>query len=109
MIIKAISIKEPYASMILYEEKTIETRTWETSYRGDILLCASKKPKTKISGNAFAIAELVDCRPMLLEDEWEAACPWYCGAYSWVLKNLRVIEPFSVKGRLRLFEVEYDR
>ena len=105
---KALSIKEPYASKILNEEKTIETRIWKTSYRGDILLCASKKPKSAISGDAFAIAELVFCRPMLDTDEWQACCEIYDGAYSWVFKNIRKIEQFLVKGQNRLFEVEYE-
>jgi len=87
----------------------METRTWKINYRGDILLCASKKPESAISGHAFAIAELVDCRSMTIEDEWEAACSWYMGAYSWIFKNLRKIEPFPVKGKQGLFEVEYDR
>ena len=104
---KALSIREPHASKFLNEEKTIETRTWKTDYRGDILLCASKKPESVISGHAFAIAELVFCRPMLETDEWLACCEIYDGAYSWVFKNLRKIDPFPIKGQLGLFEVEY--
>jgi hypothetical protein len=43
--------------------KTIETRTWETSYRGDILIASSKKPvfKDKFIAqcpNCFELAEL---------------------------------------------------
>ncbi len=37
----ALSWKEPYGTLMLYDK--IETRTWKTSYRGLILLCASKK------------------------------------------------------------------
>lgn len=88
-------IMEPYASMILSEEKTIETRTWKTKYRGDILLCASKKPESAISGHAFAVVELVFCEI-------------YDRAYSWVFKYLRKIKPFPVKGQLGLFEVKYE-
>jgi len=106
---KALSIKEPWATKFLTLEKTIETRTWKTKYRGDVLLCASKKPESTISGNAFMIAELTDCRKMIIGDEWEAACSWYLGAYSWVFKNFRKIKPFIVRGQLGLFEVEYDR
>ena len=45
---KALSIKEPWATLILEGKKTIETRTWKTNYRGEILLCASKNPKSNI-------------------------------------------------------------
>ena len=42
---KAVSVKQPWASLIAEGNKTIETRTWPTNYRGDLLICASKKPK----------------------------------------------------------------
>jgi predicted transcriptional regulator len=103
---KAISIQEPWASMILSGLKTIETRKWQTSYRGKILLCASKKPVSKISGYAFAIAELVEIMPMTKEHEKQACCEVYPGAYSWFLKNIKQIPLFPVEGKLSLFDVE---
>lgn len=106
---KALSIKEPWASMILSGKKVIETRTWKTNYRGPILLCASKSPKSKISGMAFAIAELTACMPMVKDDERFACCDNYPNANSWFLENIKKIKPFPVKGQLGLFEVEYDK
>lgn len=105
---KAISIKEPWASMILSRKKTIETRTWKTKYRGKILLCASKNPKSIISGKAFAVVELLDCLPMVKDDERFACCEVYPRAYSWFLGDVILIEPFNIKGKLGLFEVEYE-
>ena len=102
---KALSIKEPYASMILSGKKTIETRTWKTNYCGKILLCASKIPKSNISGYAFAISELVDCKPMAKDDERFACCEIYPRANSWFLKDIKGIEPFKIKGQLGLFDV----
>ena len=103
---KAISIKEPWATMIYERKKTIETRTWKTNHRGDLLLCASKKPESKLSGNAFAVANLVDCRPMVVKDEELACCVCYHSAYSWVLENIQKVELFPIKGQLGLFEVD---
>lgn len=103
--IKAISLKEPWASLILNGKKTIETRVWKTNYRGKLLICASKSPKTDISGKAVAIVELVECRPMAKRDEKAACCEVYDGAYSWILKDIRPIVQFEVKGRLGLFDV----
>ena len=105
---KAISIKEPWASMILAGEKTIETRTWRTKYRGPLLLCASKKPESDISGHAFAIVDLVGIRKMTMEDEAHACCKVYSNAKSWFFENLRKIKPFPVKGQLRIFEVDIE-
>lgn len=104
---KAISIKEPWASLIRNGEKTIETRTWKTKYRGKLLLCCSKNPYISgISGLAFATADLVEVREMIKEDEVLARCEIYPNAKAWVLENITLIPTFHVKGKLRLFEVD---
>ena len=103
---KAIVLKEPYAGMVRAGKKTIETRVWKTNYRGKLLICASKIPRTEFSGKAIAIAELVDCRTMIKADEKRACCKVYDRAHSWVLEDIRPIKPFSVRGQLSLFEVD---
>lgn len=106
--IKTITIKEPWASLILEGKKTIETRTWKTNYRGPLLLHASKEPKSVISGKIFAIAELTDCRPMTKEDEQAAQCDIYENAFSWILTNIRPYGPLEIKGQQGLFETDLD-
>jgi len=102
----AISVKQPWANMIASGEKTIETRTWATAYRGDLLIVSSKKPRIAPAGCVVAIAELTDCRPMTLADEHAARCPVYPRSYAWVLRNIRALRPFPVRGQLGLYEVE---
>jgi len=41
--VKAISLWEPYASLVRTGAKTWETRSWATKYRGPLLICAAKK------------------------------------------------------------------
>ncbi len=41
---KALSIKQPWASLIAHGIKDIENRTWATKYRGTIYIHASSKP-----------------------------------------------------------------
>jgi hypothetical protein len=103
---KAISIKQPWANLIASGQKTIETREWSTPYRGQILLVSSKIPKIEPAGCAVAVADLVDCRVMTKGDENAAKCSIYPNAFAWVLENVRAIEPFPVKGRLGLYEVD---
>ena len=93
MELKALSIKQPWASMIERGEKTIETRTWATKYRGPLLIVASKEPRINglPSGKALCIVNLVDCRPMTAADEEAACCKRYSGAYSWVLADRQPI------------------
>ena len=102
---KALSIKDPWASLIREGKKTIESRTWRTSFRGRLLLCCSALPVSPISGCAFAVADLVDCDMMCEEDEVKALCKLYPNAVSWILEDIEPILPFRVKGQLGLFNV----
>ena len=90
--------------MILNGKKTIETRTWKTKYRGDILLHASRKPDSELSGCIFAVAEITDCKSMTNEDEGSACCKIYPKANSWFLKNIRPTELKFITGKLGLWE-----
>jgi len=105
--VKALSVKQPWANMIAMGKKTIETRTWQTSYRGPLLICSSKVPLIEPAGKALCIVELYAIAPMLPEHEKAACCEIYDGAYSWFLQGLLLLpEPFEVRGMPGLFEVE---
>jgi len=104
---KALSMTPPWGQMIRDGEKTIETRKWSTRYRGPILFVCAKRPASPEAGQALCIADLVDCRPMLASDQMAAGCPVYPRAKAWVLRNIRLVKPFAVKGQLGLFEIAY--
>lgn len=118
---KALSIKQPWLYFIKGGAKTIETRTWQTNYRGDIVLCSSlapdrreidllmfvsiKSPEKLTYGCMECVAELYDVQPMTERHEEDAMVLLYPGAYSWFLRNIRLIEPKKVRGQLGLFEI----
>ena len=121
---KTLSIKQPFASLILEGKKTIETRTWKTDYRGPLLICAGKTlhqgfvfdggykaaPQYSISagyqlGVILCVVDLVDCQPMQVADNKEACCSWRPDLWAWKLENVRPVQPSPIRGRLRLFEV----
>jgi hypothetical protein len=115
---KALCVKQPWAKFIAEGTKTIETRTWPTSYRGPLVIVASKTPDrdalayfglTKEDcgqfGVAVCIVNLVDCRPMTFGDETPACCDVYERAFSWVLQDIKHIAPYPVNGQLGLFDV----
>lgn len=122
--LKALSVKQAWAWLIASGRKPIETRTWATNYRGPILIVSSKArmkqkdfkcfyerfgPLVALNlkyGKALCTANLVGCRPMTKADEKAAGCELYDGAYSWVLEDVKRIEPFAVKGQLGIYEVE---
>lgn len=77
---KAITILQPWASLIACGAKKIETRRWATKYRGQIAIHAGKSDKfrdlwadepfysvlvnevsTYRLGHVIAVAELIDC------------------------------------------------
>ena len=107
---KAISLHQPWASMIADGKKTIETRGWFTHYRGDLLICSTKKPIVfgLPSGMALCIVRISHVHRMTKYDEGKACCPVYDGAYSWFLTDLRKIKPFPVKGSQGFFEVDFE-
>lgn len=124
---KALSVRQPWANLIASGVKTIEIRTWKTKYRGNLLICASKKIdgaaesafkrtiyqfelKPSDLGVAVCVANLIDCRRMNRDDTQAALCnPPDAGAYAWVLEDVKRIKPFHVKGQLGLFEVEFAK
>jgi ASCH domain len=107
---KAISLKQPWANLVAEGKKTIETRTWETKHRGDILIVSSKSPTSpEPVGMALAIAEIIDCRPMTVADENAACCKIYPRAHAWTLRNIRKITPFPVKGSLGIYNVDLKK
>lgn len=116
---KGFTIRQPWASMISAGVKSIETRTWRTPYRGELLICSAVHkarpagPYAHLAepflalprGVAICLVTVVDCRPMTRHDERAACCELYDGAWAWVLENPRPVEPFAVKGQLKYFEV----
>jgi len=110
MKIKAISLHQPWASMIAQGSKTIETRIWPTDHRGDLLIVSTQRPEIPgfLCGYALCIVNVIDCRRMTVEDESAARCKWQRGVWAWVLSNTRIIEPFRVRGYQRIYEVEIE-
>lgn len=125
---KAITIKQPWASLIVAGLKDVENRTWKTNYRGRVLIHAgvSKKEgwnltanqqmcvaksnkelsKTKFEdlpfGAILGSVEIVDCvqnHPSVWAEQ---------GMWNWVLKNPKKYDnPIEgVKGKLPLLEYE---
>lgn len=112
---KALSIRQPWASMIARGEKTIEIRSWGTRYRGPLVICAGKTvaPEDKEDcrdlprGCIVAVARLVDCRPALPSDHVVACCdPDPDTDWAWILKQAEEApHPWKVRGKQGLFDL----
>jgi len=120
--LKAITLWQPWASLMAFGDKKIETRSWHTRYRGPLAIHAAKKivPYTNIeilsaieshglncrklpTGAVLAICELVDCkkigihnRPDMPERAYGDYAP---GRYMWITKELTALsEPITARG-----------
>lgn len=108
---KAISIYPRFAMEIAYGRKTIECRTWQTRYRGDLLICAgAKREPGCVAGHALAVCTLASIQPFIEThlnrarmNEMPDRPSW-----AWILSNIRPIRPFPVKGRMGLFDVQIE-
>ncbi|MBI3075296.1 MAG: ASCH domain-containing protein [Parcubacteria group bacterium] len=104
---KAISLKQPWANLVCSGKKTIETRKWNTKYRGDIVICSSQMPKIEPYGKALCIVEVYHTEPMKKEHEKKACIKVYPRAWAWHLRNIRLLKkPIPIKGQLGIYEID---
>lgn len=114
---KALSVKQPWASYIVSGRKTVECRSWPTKYRGELLICSSKGDRILDNGilapggMALGVIELINCRPMFKKDLPASLLPeeWHYDAlhgFAWHIRPLYEIIPFPVKGRLSFYNVD---
>ncbi|MEG4010499.1 ASCH domain-containing protein, partial [Microcoleus sp. Pol11C1] len=125
--IPALTLWQPWASLIQHEVKRTETRSWSTNYRGPIAIHAAKKPADPSDcsdlfkllpanceflplGAVVAIANLIDCVEMTPEfiaqqSEQELKCgDWQPGRFAWVLEIIRpVVPPIPATGGQKLW------
>lgn len=121
---KALSVKQPYADLLTrvvfrdesgeyHAEKTIEVRTRNTNYRGDLLVCASAKPELpgRMSGVTCGFVELYDVKPIeqFTPEDWAATCipekDRPRKGYGWMMRNPRRVVEMPIKGQLGVYNL----
>ena len=120
--VKALTIRQPWAELILRGRKPYELRSWKTKYRGPLVIHSAMKvdsddarqlglnPEMLTTGCFVGIAVLSDVRPYTGKDakllsSKRAGGDWYPNLFSWVLMKPRRISPIEAKGQLGLFKV----
>ncbi len=118
---KALSVQQPWAALLLVGTKTIEVRSWKTPHRGLLLICASAMPKAVFfklkdqpaellpAGAIMGIVDLIDCRPMVEADDEASFGNYIPGAFAWVVKPIAFCRPDKLKGALGLFNVPDEK
>lgn len=125
---KALTIKEPWASLIINNYKTYEFRSWKTNYRGKILIHAGlslEKNELKYfedynlnyqCGNIIGEATITDCilvtkefNKKLLDINNKVYKNNHENLYAWKLENIVKHEnPIPIKGKLGLWNYKED-
>lgn len=120
---KALSIKQPWAWLIVNGYKDVENRTWRTKFRGKFFVHASKNvskkefeqscefalkinPNIKIpsyheieKGGIVGVAEVVDCKD-------GSFSPWYMGEVAFLIGDATPIDFVPMNGKLNFFNVD---
>lgn len=120
LIMKALSLYQPWAWFIARGFKPVENRGWATNYRGPILIHAAKKYDTKmcpswaetligaplpprdffdrLQGGICSIATLTDCVR-------NHPSPWFFGPEGFVLEDAKPVPFTPYRGLQGLFNV----
>lgn len=116
---KALSIRQPYAWLIVNGHKDIENRDWPTKFRGRVLIHAgvtypkrdyaddavayrryygSYPEREEMIGGIVGVATIVDCVT-------ESESKWFNGKYGFVLADAKPLPFVRCKGLLSFFDV----
>lgn len=109
-----LSVRQPWAGLIALGRKPQEFRSWSTTYRGDLLICAGGAVDKRADVSPYADPTA----PPLSSDIWRLGSAVALvelhdivgsrGAYAWQLRNIRPVAPIALKGRLSLFRRSLD-
>ncbi len=122
---KALSLKQPWAELIVSGRKTLEIRKWRTKFRGEFFIHASKVPNAKAmerlcfknlpTGCIVGKAKIVDVKEYNSLKEFNKdsnkhfakGYEWNGKLYGFVVEDAQRLKEKPLKGQLGFFEVEW--
>jgi hypothetical protein len=116
---KALSVRQPWSWLIVQGFKDIENRTWQTSFRGTVLIHAGMTmdqegyedvrarfpdiPLPPIEeldrGGIVGQCDITDCVS-------QSDSQWFSGPYGFVIENATPLPFRPLRGKLGFFEVD---
>lgn len=127
---KALTVKQPWAQLIMHGGKDIENREWPTRFRGHVAITASGKIDRaevwsacefmkqwipRFSNRLFVDEALKYPTGCVLGTVKIVGCvtasdsPWFQGTYGFVLADPRPLSvPIPIKGSLGLWDLPED-
>lgn len=135
---KALTIIQPWATLVATGAKKIETRSWKTDYRGPLAIHAAKgfpkwarntcywepfqqalaqagitDPDQLPRGVVISVCTLIECQRIKSDNLPDASERFFgdyrSGRYAWILRDVRpVIPPIPARGAQGLWEIEIE-
>ena len=126
---RALTVKNPYATQlvtaafeedgVVFAEKSIEVRSKNTTYRGDLLICSSKNPDLPgyENGVTLGLVELYETKPVaeFTPEDWEnTRIPKEKRAkitkgFGWMMRKPRRVIEMPIKGQLGIYNLVYTK
>lgn len=119
----ALSIRQPWAWLILHAGKDIENRDWSTKFRGRFLIHAGKgMTHEEYAAAADFAAACGQCLPAadalprggivgsatIVDCVTRSDSPWFVGEHGFVLRDPKPLQFVPWKGQLSFFDVPRD-
>ena len=133
---KTLAIRQPYAELIVSGKKTIESRLWNTKFRGEFFIHAGMDfslgacerfgfdPEKMIKGHIVGKAVLVGVKEYLTDEDYLKDSDKHFGSkqgleefgwvgkkkYGFILEKVERIDPtISLKGQLGFFDYLFEK
>lgn len=125
---RALSMRQPWAELVLRRQKKIETRKWNTNFRGDFFIHSPKNPDIIACkrfnmnpelfeyGKIVGKATIVDVKIYNSEEEFmkdknlHLADKYYFNdvfpIYGFILDNVQRVDGIEIPGSPGFFEVQ---
>ncbi len=119
---KVLTVKQPWASLIIHGGKDIENRQWATGVRGRVAIHSSARLEKSEAEDALGLLRAIRGRdaelPLIGRDLGSiigtveivdcvrrSESPWFVGEYGFVLRDpIALPEPIKVRGQLGWWE-----
>jgi predicted transcriptional regulator len=119
---KVLSIKQPFAELIIFGRKSIEIRSWNTQFRGDFLVHASKKLDKEAmqrsgfeelpTGAIIGKVTLIDVKHYNTPEEFRNDQNEHLALsdyekYGFILENPLEIDNVEINGKLNFWDYDF--
>jgi hypothetical protein len=126
----ALSVKQPWAALLVHGRKSVEVRAWPTARRGRILIHAARVPDprpeawarvppelrdaARLAGGIVGAVDLTDCRSYRTAESFAADAALHLNDPAWfrppvlygfVFAGLEVVPFRELPGWMRFFPV----